>query len=300
MQLIQYWMAGLMAGVIVAAGLLAAVLELRLWGESIFDGGVLRLGLLIYALPILVLGFVGMSGVGLYNGPRWGAAMAPFWQCHDQVCRVAVANAANAVMNSVPYQLVAVEIVCLVAMLVVWKFRTRARQTLPAVRGSQERVVVPNPKKWHYDAATGEYHRVTGRHKGFVFFSGKTYGDRVADDYERVKVLRGGLILVAFGCALWTWCHFRNVDYFAIHHEDDAMAVLGEAIAWMAMLPGALGVLMTVFHRGVGPAPTRVPGREEVERQKVHGAGRFATPDEVDQAGRGRGGFVDLDQKEFD
>src|SRR6202020_1289324 len=44
-----------------------------------------------------------------------------------------------------------------------------------------------DPKIWHFNPDTGEYHRITGWHKGQVFVDQRTYALRLAEEYEQTK-----------------------------------------------------------------------------------------------------------------
>jgi hypothetical protein len=154
-----------------------------------------------------------------------------------------------------------------------------------------------DPKKWHLNPDTGEYHRITGWHKGQVFVDQRTYAQRLTDDYAEARHRRQIYIsLVILGLMSWFgYKTFGRQDWVGIL---SIFALILGPFLFVATFIAALINFIRSFNNTVGPPPVPLPGREQVENQKVHGEGRVMTREEMDRALRG--GAMSAQQQTFE
>jgi hypothetical protein len=144
----------------------------------------------------------------------------------------------------------------------------------------------PDPRKWRFDPDTGEYSRITGRFRGRIIYSQTdTHEKRWFDEFHRIVILRTGLVCLIVGAFVF---------YGALLYADEHPQIGGPLIVMVlsgvfVLIGGSMAIMGIPRHRGdrIGPEPIPPPGREEVERQKVHGEGRLMTREEMDRALRG-------------
>lgn len=190
--------------------------------------------------------------------------------------------------------------------------RRRTKRNLPAVRGSQI-----DPKKWVLNHATGEYWRVTYSHSEGVLYDDAGYLQRlgrrlVVYQDMRQKVIAAVVCLVAIvGAAVWIHTGARGpcgLFYCDMKRDDNIGVVLLGTLVYCGGgsigIGSTIGWLMSWWQLGkpeyeLGPPPVPPPGREEVEQQQVHGAGRFMTREEMNQAAAGEA-TIPADWQEFE
>ena len=144
-----------------------------------------------------------------------------------------------------------------------------------------------DPNKWHLDQETGEYKRILYESSdGSLLLDKSSYSDRktkaLLNARDANKCRTYFLVCWPLLCVLFIFYRlgFDPAGFVAIFV---AIGTAGCGIGWMF---GAV-VMNEIVQSKLGPAPVPPPGREEVERQKVHGEGRFATDEEIDAAARG-------------
>jgi hypothetical protein len=142
-------------------------------------------------------------------------------------------------------------------------------------------------KKWVLNHNTGEYHRIQRRHAGGIITDSWTYAERKFHHYERRRDLglhvAGGLSVFAIALVVYL---------FMLHQGG----VLASIAIYLFIMFGGIGVVAALYsacewlyhaltrNDSIGPSPIPVPGREQVEQQKVHGDGRMMSRDEMHQA----------------
>jgi hypothetical protein len=150
-----------------------------------------------------------------------------------------------------------------------------------------------DPQKWSFDPDTGEYHRVTLTHKEGRLINKSTHEDRVTNRLVVISEMRRDRNFVIV-CAIIFALSFYV--FRSLYGSSDApgASLLSTGIAFLSGC-GILGFGVIWLRRYIslrshsldaGPLPVTPPGREEVERQKVHGVGGFATRDDIDLAAR--------------
>jgi hypothetical protein len=178
-----------------------------------------------------------------------------------------------------------VELMLLVALFLLCALATRL------VGRHKNKIVAPqsppDPRKWHLDPHTGEYSRIKSGFMGYVHLNkNDTYAERVYSEYIRRGFLRAGLIIL-----IASWFVFYGAQTY-----DNELSYYGTTSIWALIAMVCSGAFMLFgagltlgflpyrsFGRRIGPLPVPVPGREEVERQKVHGEGGFATREQIDR-----------------
>ena len=164
---------------------------------------------------------------------------------------------------------------------------------------------VPDPKKWTHDPETGEYHRITFTNKEGIIYDSRTYDDRRLIYLRELEKLRetGRMFLIGligtpiFGyMTYYIWdgrCRLCEEHWFLDIFGKPGTAMVTLWCALMLVFGSILLIIQWLtlpFKKAkVGPPPIPPRGREDVETQKVHGEGRFATPEEIDRAARGYG-----------
>ena len=164
---------------------------------------------------------------------------------------------------------------------------------------------VPDPKKWTSDPETGEYHRITFTNKDGSSTIRSTYADRrlkyllELDELKKTRIQLVGyaiaaLILGYLARAIWNGeCRFCNayspLDSFLLMATGigAVSCAVGVAVGFIIWITKEVARPLKKAEVGLPPIPPR--GLEDVENQKVHGEGRFATPEEIDRAARGHG-----------
>lgn len=240
--------------------------------------------LFVYGLPILLLGFVGcIIIVGLYRFGEHELFVAQA-ACHgDRACNIA-ARVQIDLGQRVQRQLGVVEVVMLVVMGLAFWICNAPREA---------RAVVPNPRKWLYNEDTGEYSRILYRHQGDNIYNTKdTYKSRFMANSERIKSRRlawSGFVSCMIGFIASSFWFFYSLT------EGSGILPLASGFVMGGFGLFGLGCLLRFCSRTlegigtfIGPPPDPMRGKAAVEKQKVHGDGRFLTPQEIEAAARAR------------
>lgn len=144
--------------------------------------------------------------------------------------------------------------------------------------------------KWHFDAATGEYYRITGSHRGHIVYDSTPYLSRVLEDQKRAKrrnLAQYGLFFSVagiFGFAALAYYSAHNRDMYGRTDFGGVIFFGGCVLASVIMLFCSSAELFTSRDDDIGPPPVPPPGREQVEQQMAHGNAGPATIQDIHDA----------------
>jgi hypothetical protein len=260
----------------------------------------IRHALVIYAIPAFVIAMLG------FNYAANTYSLADFFHCRDQVCKAAAAADANQSFRIKVglAELAALALLGSTAWVRSW-FANRPDRYLPVgsnnssglpsggMSNARGRASYPNPdpKKWHFNDETGEYHRITFRNGDDILYSTETYQQRSTNE---LKVLRDHRQLANLFWISWV---LTVIFYIGFEQSSSYYASLWGFFLAISALFAILFSLVLPFSRiyvflksrNVGPRPIEPPGRQEVEDQNAYGNAGIAGLQDIHNALKGVG-----------